>query len=34
MADFKNYGQSGLGRDVQLGKQGPRLVADTGTGTC
>jgi len=33
MADFKNYGQSGLGRDVQLGKQGPRLLADVSTGT-
>ena len=33
MADFKNYGQSGLGRDVQLGKQGPRLLADVSSGT-
>ncbi|MDA8897587.1 hypothetical protein N9I83_00975 [bacterium] len=33
MADFKNYGQSGLGRDVQLGKQGPRLLADISSGT-
>jgi len=33
MADYKNYGQSGVGRDVQLGKQGPRLIADTSAGT-
>ena len=28
MADVKNYGQSGVGRDLQLGKQGPRVVSD------
>ena len=33
MADFKNYGQSGVGRDVQLGKQGPRLISDISAGT-
>tara|TARA_R110001592_G_scaffold185449_1_gene429447 strand:- start:2777 stop:6103 length:3327 start_codon:yes stop_codon:yes gene_type:complete len=33
MADFKNYGQSGVGRDVQLGKQGPRLIGDVSAGT-
>lgn len=33
MADTKNYGQSGVGRDVQLGKQGPRLVGDQAAGT-
>ena len=33
MPDYKNYGQSGVGRDVQLGKQGPRLIADTSAGT-
>tara|TARA_R110000803_G_scaffold42597_2_gene91239 strand:+ start:38815 stop:42135 length:3321 start_codon:yes stop_codon:yes gene_type:complete len=28
MADVKNYGQSGVGRDLQLGKQGPRVISD------
>ena len=33
MADFKKYGQKGVNADLQYGKQGPRLVADTGAGT-
>ena len=33
MAQVKNYGLIGVGNDVQLGKQGPRLVANADTGT-
>ena len=33
MAQVKNYGLIGIGNDVQLGKQGPRLVANADTGT-
>jgi hypothetical protein len=31
MSDVKKFGQSGVGSDVQFGKKGPRLIADTGT---
>jgi hypothetical protein len=33
MADFKKYGQKGVNADLQYGKQGPRIVADTSAGT-
>ena len=33
MAQVKNYGLIGVGNDVQLGKQGPRLLANADTGT-
>ena len=33
MAQVKNYGLVGVGGDVQLGKQGPRLIANADSGT-
>ena len=30
MADFKSFGQKGVGNDVQLGRRGPRVIVSSG----